>query len=93
MAGSFQNEIPAARINLKLDVGKGDAKKKTELPLKMLVNALHYSEALLETVVVLLIRLCGRAVFFFSFAPVSFFRSASVRTSSRPASLHKSSRR
>lgn len=37
MAGSFQNEIPAARINLKLDVGKGDAQKKTELPLKMLV--------------------------------------------------------
>lgn len=37
MAGSFQNEIPAARINLKLDVGKGDAKKKMELPLKMLV--------------------------------------------------------
>jgi type VI secretion system protein ImpB len=37
MAGSFQNEIPAARINLKLDVGKGNAKKKVELPLKMLV--------------------------------------------------------
>jgi type VI secretion system protein ImpB len=37
MAGSFQNEIPAARINLKLDVGKGSAKKKMELPLKMLV--------------------------------------------------------
>jgi type VI secretion system protein ImpB len=37
MAGSFQNEIPAARINLKLDVGKGSAKKKVELPLKMLV--------------------------------------------------------
>lgn len=37
MAGSFQNEIPSARINLKLDVGKGNAKKKTELPLKMLV--------------------------------------------------------
>ena len=37
MAGSFQNEIPPARINLKLDVGKGDAKKKIELPLKMLV--------------------------------------------------------
>lgn len=37
MAGSFQNEIPPARINLKLDVGKGDAKKKMELPLKMLV--------------------------------------------------------
>jgi type VI secretion system protein ImpB len=37
MSTSFQNEIPAARINLKLDVGKGDAKKKIELPLKMLV--------------------------------------------------------
>lgn len=37
MAGSFQNEIPPARINLKLDVGKGDAKKKMELPLKMMV--------------------------------------------------------
>ena len=34
---SFQNEIPPARINLKLDVGKGSAKKKIELPLKMLV--------------------------------------------------------
>ncbi len=37
MAGSFQNEIPPARINLKLDVGKGDSKKKVELPFKMLV--------------------------------------------------------
>jgi type VI secretion system protein ImpB len=37
MAGSFQNEIPPARINLKLDVGKGNAKKKVELPLKLLV--------------------------------------------------------
>ncbi|MFP4014141.1 MAG: type VI secretion system contractile sheath small subunit [Chitinispirillaceae bacterium] len=37
MTGSFQNEIPAARINLKLDVGKGNAKKRVELPLKMLV--------------------------------------------------------
>jgi type VI secretion system protein ImpB len=37
MATSFQNEIPAARINLKLDVGKAGAKKKVELPLKMLV--------------------------------------------------------
>ena len=35
--GSFQNEIPAARINLKLDVGKGSAKKRMELPLKLLV--------------------------------------------------------
>lgn len=38
MPGSFQNEIPAARINLKLDVGKGDAKKKVELPMKLLVT-------------------------------------------------------
>lgn len=37
MAGSFQNEIPAARINLKLDVGTGSASKNVELPLKMLV--------------------------------------------------------
>lgn len=37
MSGSFQNEIPAARINLKLDVGRGDARKKIELPLKFLV--------------------------------------------------------
>ena len=37
MASSFQNEIPAARINLKLDVGTGDAKKKVELPLKTMV--------------------------------------------------------
>jgi type VI secretion system protein ImpB len=37
MAGSFQNEIPAARINLKLDVGKGAARKNIELPLKLLV--------------------------------------------------------
>jgi type VI secretion system protein ImpB len=37
MGGSFQNEIPPARINIKLDVGKGNAKKKIELPLKMLV--------------------------------------------------------
>ncbi len=37
MTASFQNEIPAARINLKLDVGKGDSKKKIELPLKLLV--------------------------------------------------------
>jgi len=36
--GSFQNEIPKARINLKLDVGKGNAKKKMELPLKLLVT-------------------------------------------------------
>ncbi|MDR3012134.1 MAG: type VI secretion system contractile sheath small subunit [Chitinispirillales bacterium] len=37
MPGSFQNEIPAARINLKLDIGKGEASKSVELPLKLLV--------------------------------------------------------
>jgi len=37
MTGSFQNEIPAARINLKLDVGTNGASKNVELPLKLLV--------------------------------------------------------
>lgn len=37
MAGSFQNEIPPARVNIKLDIDKGGAQKKVELPFKMLV--------------------------------------------------------
>lgn len=37
MAQSFQKEKPPARINLFLDVVKGDAQKKVELPLRMLV--------------------------------------------------------
>ncbi|BCR03018.1 type VI secretion system-associated protein [Desulfuromonas versatilis] len=37
MADSFQKEIPKARINIALDVETGGAKKKLELPLKMLV--------------------------------------------------------
>lgn len=37
MAESFQNEVPKARINLKLDLHTGGANKKTELPLKLLV--------------------------------------------------------
>ena len=37
MADSFQKEIPKARINISLDVETGGAKKKIELPLKMLV--------------------------------------------------------
>ncbi|MGR3774142.1 type VI secretion system contractile sheath small subunit, partial [Edwardsiella anguillarum] len=37
MAGSFQNEVPKARINLKLDLHTGGAGKKTELPLKLLI--------------------------------------------------------
>jgi len=37
MAESFQNEVPKARINLKLDLHTGGAKRKTELPLKLLI--------------------------------------------------------
>ena len=37
MAQSFQKEKPPARINLFLDVVKGDAQKKVELPLRLLV--------------------------------------------------------
>jgi type VI secretion system protein ImpB len=37
MAESFQKEKPPARINLFLEVQKGGAKKKMELPLRMLV--------------------------------------------------------
>ncbi len=34
---SFQNEVPPARINIQLSVDRGNAQKKTELPLKLLV--------------------------------------------------------
>jgi len=37
MADSFQNEVPKARINLKLDLHTGGASKKMELPLKLLI--------------------------------------------------------
>ncbi len=37
MSNSFQAEIPAARVNIKLDVHTGGAQKKVELPLKLLV--------------------------------------------------------
>ncbi|PRY06558.1 type VI secretion system contractile sheath small subunit [Paraburkholderia sp. BL25I1N1] len=37
MAESFQNEVPKARINIKLDLHTGGAQKKVELPLKLLV--------------------------------------------------------
>ncbi|CND48349.1 type VI secretion system contractile sheath small subunit [Yersinia intermedia] len=37
MSSSFQNEIPKARINIKLDLYTGGAQKKVELPLKLLV--------------------------------------------------------
>ncbi len=36
MSESFQNEIPKARVNIKLDLVTGNAKKKTEIPLKLL---------------------------------------------------------
>ena len=37
MAESFQNEVPKARVNIKLDLHTGGAQKKVELPLKLLV--------------------------------------------------------
>lgn len=36
MSESFQNEIPRARVNIKLDLVTGGARKKVELPLKLL---------------------------------------------------------
>ncbi len=41
MADSFQNEVPAARVNIKLDLHTGNAKKKVELPLKLLAVGDH----------------------------------------------------
>ncbi|MFZ4835359.1 type VI secretion system contractile sheath small subunit [Rouxiella sp. Mn2063] len=37
MSDSFQNEIPKARVNIKLDLHTGGAQKKIELPLKLMV--------------------------------------------------------
>ena len=37
MSDSFQNEIPKARVNITLDLETGGAKKKLELPMKLLV--------------------------------------------------------
>lgn len=36
-SNSFQNEVPKARINIKLDLHTGGAQKKVELPLKLKV--------------------------------------------------------
>lgn len=36
MVDSFQNEVPPARVNIKLDLHTGNTKKKVELPLKLL---------------------------------------------------------
>ncbi|WP_058972550.1 type VI secretion system contractile sheath small subunit [Type-D symbiont of Plautia stali] len=38
MSNSYQNEIPKARVNIKLDVHTGGAARKMELPLKLLVT-------------------------------------------------------
>ncbi|MTD29068.1 type VI secretion system contractile sheath small subunit [Erwinia sorbitola] len=38
MSNSYQNEIPKARVNIKLDLHTGGAQKKVELPLKLLVT-------------------------------------------------------
>lgn len=37
MSSSFQNEVPKARVNIKLDLHTGGAQKKVELPLKLVV--------------------------------------------------------
>ena len=36
MSNSYQNEVPSARVNIQLDLHTGGAKKKVELPLKIL---------------------------------------------------------
>lgn len=36
-ANSFQNEVPKARVNIKLDLHTGGAQKKVELPLKLML--------------------------------------------------------
>lgn len=36
-SNSFQNEVPKARVNIKLDLHTGGAQKKAELPLKLMV--------------------------------------------------------
>lgn len=36
MSESFQNEVPKARVNIRLDLHTGGAQKKVELPLKVL---------------------------------------------------------
>ena len=37
MAQSFQREKPPARVNLFLEVAKGDAQEKIELPMRLMV--------------------------------------------------------
>ncbi len=42
MAQRFQNEIPEAGENIKLNLCTGGAQKKVELPLKLLVMRDHF---------------------------------------------------
>lgn len=37
VSNSFQNEVPKARVNIKLDLHTGGAQKKIELPLRLMV--------------------------------------------------------
>ncbi|MGA9662204.1 MAG: type VI secretion system contractile sheath small subunit, partial [Pseudomonas alloputida] len=36
-SGSFQSEVPRARVNIKLDLHTGGAQRKVELPLKLML--------------------------------------------------------
>jgi hypothetical protein len=36
-SNSYQNEVPKARVNIRLDLHTGGAQKKVELPLKLMV--------------------------------------------------------
>ncbi|CAM3512426.1 type VI secretion system-associated protein [Rouxiella silvae] len=44
MSNSFQEEIPKARVNIQLDLHTGGAKKKVELPLKLMVMGDYSNE-------------------------------------------------
>lgn len=44
-SNSFQNEVPKARVNIKLDLHTGGAQKKVELPLKLMMMG-DYSNGL-----------------------------------------------
>ena len=37
VSSSFQNEVPTARVNIRLDLHTGGAQRKVELPLKLMV--------------------------------------------------------
>lgn len=37
-SNSYQNEVPKARVNIRLDLHTGGAQQKLELPLKLMVT-------------------------------------------------------